>query len=285
MLAQRLLALKDGNLDRERRNVEILKIRFGEPALQVCEVMLRDMTDSRRIDQHVQSQKPSVMHPTIISRHFWPALEASDMVMPGQFHDLQEQYAKEFSAFKPDKVIRWHPHLGRIQLELELDDRIVEADVPPLEAAFIELFSEKDTWTVDELIERVGTVTRSAALKALGTWVDMRLLKEDSENVFRLLSVAEDVTEVAPPKLAVGGEDLPPVISVQQQQAEQMRVYWKFIEGMLTNLGPLGLDRIQAMLKLARGYDRTIEQLGSFMEAAKREGLVTVKDGLWKLGK
>ncbi|KIO06137.1 hypothetical protein M404DRAFT_946866 [Pisolithus tinctorius Marx 270] len=302
LLAQRLLALKDGNLDRERRNVEILKIRFGEPALQVCEVMLRDMTDSRRIDQHVQSQKPSVMHPTIISRHFWPALEASDMVMPGQFHDLQEQYAKEFSAFKPDKVIRWHPHLGRIQLELELDDRTVEADVPPLEAAFIELFSEKDTWTVDELIERVGTVTRSAALKALGTWVDMRLLKEDSENVFRLLSVAEDVTEVAPPKLgmtslriyllcsryvipAVGGEDLPPVISVQQQQAEQMRVYWKFIEGMLTNLGPLGLDRIQAMLKLARGYDRTIEQLGSFMEAAKREGLVTVKDGLWKLGK
>lgn len=285
LLAQRLLALKDGNLVRERRNVEILKIRFGESALQVCEVMLRDMTDSRRIDQHVQSQKPNAMHPTIISRHFWPALEVSDMVMPGQFQDLQEQYAKEFSSFKPDKVLRWHPHLGRIHLELELDDRTVEADVPPLEAAFIELFSEKNTWTVDELITRVGKVTRSAALKALGAWVDMRLLKEESENVFRLLSVAEDVTEDATPKLAIGGEDLPPVISVQQQQAEQMRVYWKFIEGMLTNLGSLGLDRIQAMLKLAPGYDRTIEQLANFMEAAKREGLVTVKDGLWKLGK
>lgn len=54
---------------------------------------------------------------------------------------------------------------------------------------------------------------------------------------------------------------------------------------MLTNLGSLGLDRIQAMLRLAPGYDRTIEQLGSFMEAAKREGLVTVRDGMWKLGK
>lgn len=54
---------------------------------------------------------------------------------------------------------------------------------------------------------------------------------------------------------------------------------------MLTNLGSLGLDRIQTMLKLAPGYDRTIEQLGSFMEAAKREGLVTSKDGMWKLGK
>lgn len=74
LLAQRLLAVKDGNFDREvcypfgsiddilkitfkRRNIEILKIRFGESALQVCEVMLRDMTDSRRIDQHIQSQR------------------------------------------------------------------------------------------------------------------------------------------------------------------------------------------------------------------------------------
>jgi hypothetical protein len=40
----------------QRRNLEILKVRFGEAPLQVCEVMLKDMTDSRRIDQHVQSQ-------------------------------------------------------------------------------------------------------------------------------------------------------------------------------------------------------------------------------------
>ena len=75
LLAQRLLAVTDGNYEKEvrghrnrkrsrslklgiqRRNIEILKIRFGEAALQVCEVMLRDMTDSRRIDQHVQAQK------------------------------------------------------------------------------------------------------------------------------------------------------------------------------------------------------------------------------------
>lgn len=59
----------------------------------------------------------------------------------------------------------------------------------------------------------------------------------------------------------------------------------QFIEGMLINLGSLPLDRIQTMLRLAPGYDRTIEQLGSFMEAAKREGLATVKDGMWRLGK
>ena len=97
------------------------------------------------------------------------------------------------------------------------------------------------------------------------------------------------------------GPELPPVITAQQQQAEQMKVYWKFvhtfpqpcssprtddtqfIEGMLANLGSLPLDRIQTMLKVAPGYDQSIEQLATFMEAARREGLVVVRDGMWRL--
>lgn len=104
-----------------------------------------------------------------------------------------------------------------------------------------------DTWTVDELMSRVGAVSRSAALKALATWVDMHVLKEDNENVFRLLSTAEEPSSgtrtSAPrpgihlcygsrrpsnyPLAAVAEDELPPVMSIQQQQAEQMRVYWK----------------------------------------------------------
>ena len=56
---------------------------------------------------------------------------------------LQKEYAQEFHKFKPDKRLKWLPQLGTMQLELELGDRIVEATVPPLEAAFIELFSQK----------------------------------------------------------------------------------------------------------------------------------------------
>lgn len=54
---------------------------------------------------------------------------------------------------------------------------------------------------------------------------------------------------------------------------------------MLKNLGSLPLDRIQMMLKLAPGYDRTTDQLATFMDAARREGLVIVSDGKWKLNK
>jgi len=54
---------------------------------------------------------------------------------------MQSEY--EFTVFKPDKKLKWLPHLGTVQLEIELEDQSLEVDVPPLEAAFIELFSEK----------------------------------------------------------------------------------------------------------------------------------------------
>jgi anaphase-promoting complex subunit 2 len=39
------------------------------------------------------------------------------------------------------------------------------------------------------------------------------------------------------------------------------------------------------MLKFAPGYDRSIEQLAMFMEAGRRESLVAVRDGIWRLSK
>ncbi|KAF9005219.1 hypothetical protein BDQ17DRAFT_1354061 [Cyathus striatus] len=268
LLAQRLLAISNDEVEKvekERRNVEILKIRFGEAALQVCE--------------------PSVMHPTILSSNFWPALGSSDIVMPGQFQKLQESYTREFQIFKPDKRLKWFPHLGTVTVELELQDRTLEVNVPPLEAAFIELFSQKNIWSLDELMSAVGSIDKSAALRALLTWVDHGVLKEDEENMFRLLEIKEEaaIREREHVRAAPVPDDVAPVASLQQQQAEKMRVYWKFIEGMLTNLGQLPLDRIQSMLKLAPGYDQTVEQLGNFMDAARREDLVTVHDGIWKL--
>jgi anaphase-promoting complex subunit 2 len=236
---------------------------------------------------------------------------------------MQERYFKEFSVFKPDKKLVWMSHLGTLNLEIELDDRTIEAEVPPLEAAFIELFSEQgetfiyytllvltgccpDEWSVSDLITKVGSIERAAAIKALSTWIELGVLKEDTVDHYRLLKTAETVSRLTrgagrQPAAAVE-EELPPVLTVQQQQAEQMKVFWKvclvpfyylngfdvvvlvqFIEGMLKNLGQLPLDRIQQMLKFAPGYDRSIEQLGAFMEAARREGLVTMQNGVWKL--
>jgi anaphase-promoting complex subunit 2 len=246
LLAQRLLSIPiasdDPNqtieaIEKERRNIEILKLRFGEAALGVCEVMLRDMTDSRRIDTYIQAQleqsKPpehivppekrasnpvNVVHPTIISHHFWPALSTSNSTsnstpsnaasavpfsMPGQFATLQQNYTAQFSKFKPDKTLRFFPHLGTVTLHLEFTDREMNVTVPPLEAALIELFSnsadaaesnKKEVWTLDELREGIGGVDKGSLLKALLTWIDLGVVMEveGEEGVFKVVEVLEE---------------------------------------------------------------------------------------------
>lgn len=79
-LATRLLAIEDYDSVKELRTIELLKIRFGEEALHVCDVMLKDMSDSKRINDHVHGDIETVVQPLIISRMFWPE------VPPTTFH-------------------------------------------------------------------------------------------------------------------------------------------------------------------------------------------------------
>ncbi|PAV17180.1 ubiquitin- ligase [Pyrrhoderma noxium] len=288
LLAQRLLAISDGKFEKERRNLEILKVRFGEAPLQVCEIMLRDMTESRRIDQHIQAQKQSILHPTIISKQFWPALQVDKISMPGQLKQVMEDYSKDFKAFKQDKKLRFLPQLGTVDLTLELKDRTLDFTVSPIEAAVIELFSSNERWSVSDLSKELNVGT-NLVRKALDSWMVRGVVREEEGNVFLLL---EEVGDEQPSQIRTGAlrdvvieEQAPAEDSKQQEETEQMRIFWRFIEGMLTNIGALPLDRIQTMLRLAPNYTRTIEQLGAFMEAARREGLVTVNNGLWKLNR
>lgn len=145
--------------------------------------MLKDMTDSRRTDQHLQQQEAvchavrtepgrmahvlpqSDLRATIISRHFWPPLPVAKIEMPGQLKQyapvrssssysllieirLQDAYAKQYTLFKPDKRLRWISSMGSVTVDVELQDRTISATVKPLEAAFIELFSEKGALVV-----------------------------------------------------------------------------------------------------------------------------------------
>eukprot|EP00775_Hariotina_reticulata_P008508 gene8508-8690_t len=50
MLADRLLAKDEYDCEKEVRTLELLKIRFGDAGLHPCEVMLKDLADSKRLD-------------------------------------------------------------------------------------------------------------------------------------------------------------------------------------------------------------------------------------------
>ena len=57
LLADRILSGFSYDTARELRYLELLKLRFGESQLHHCEVMLKDVADSRRCNSHIQSLK------------------------------------------------------------------------------------------------------------------------------------------------------------------------------------------------------------------------------------
>ena len=73
---------------------------------------------------------------------------------------MQDLYANGFMEFKPDKKLHWLPQLGTITLELELQDRTVEVEVTPLEAAVIGLFEEKGAFPPLRMISMGSRVFR-----------------------------------------------------------------------------------------------------------------------------
>ncbi|KAG8718844.1 hypothetical protein FRC08_004268 [Ceratobasidium sp. 394] len=289
MLAQRLLAVKDHNYDNETRNVEILKLRFGETALQLCDVMLKDVADSRRIDKHMANRINVPLHPAIISHLFWPNLQITSLKMPGQFQKMQESFEHEFEEHKAGKKLRWINNLGTVSLDVELEDRTVSVDATPLEAAVIELFSEKETWSLSDLASKLGLLEAALVRPATESWAARGVLKSLGNSEYRLLERAEDdAGSVRRPVLNLETATEVPTGSSEEElalQAAQMEVFWNFTKGILTNLGALPTDRIQAMLSLAPGYNKTAEQLAGFLDSARRRGLVDYNDGLWKLVK
>ena len=57
LLADRILTQFNYDTEREIRYLELLKLRFGEAQLHYCEVMLKDVADSRRINTHITEQR------------------------------------------------------------------------------------------------------------------------------------------------------------------------------------------------------------------------------------
>ena len=76
----------------------------------------------------------------------------------------------------------------------------------------------------------------------------------------------------------------------QDQRVEELSVFWKFIENMLTNLESLPLDRIFQMLKMfamqgPSAGECDIEELRSFLDEKVRQHELLFSAGQYKLPK
>lgn len=161
LMAQRLLRVKNYDVDAELRNIEILKIRFGEAALAGLEVMFKDIADSKRIDtsvhaagsamsipgvNHDQALAIETMHATILSHLYWPPLpraHTASVRLAGQMQKMTRTYEHIYRQLKSEKRLLFLPHASSVTLDIQLKDRTLEVECNPLQASILELLGEK----------------------------------------------------------------------------------------------------------------------------------------------
>ncbi|KAK4674254.1 hypothetical protein QC763_118830 [Podospora pseudopauciseta] len=349
VIAERLLG-DPKSFEQEMRVLNLLKRRFGEAALQKCDVMIRDIQESRKLDSKIRrnnaggpqppnipgqppvlaipdnkgksvatpqssekskEQKDTGYHARILSRMYWPAFEKEHFLLPAPILDLQKQYEKGYEDLKSDRKLTWLNQLGQTRVELELEDRTVTVDCDTVQATVIYAFqSSSDSSTtpvkkaVDDLYLELQ-LDEDLIAAACDFWARKRVLRKVSTadgGVFVVLErlsdenapVGEDaqqgqvVEEKGKEKeAAAAGPKEGGAKKLSDKEKEKREVYWKYIQGMLTNSSvTMPINQIAMMMGVfvIGGFSWSHEELQSFLGEKVEEGaLEVVSGGKYKL--
>ncbi|XP_030391697.1 anaphase-promoting complex subunit 2 [Gopherus evgoodei] len=298
LLADRLLHQFNYSAEREIRNVELLKLRFGEAQMHYCEVMLKDMADSRRINTNIRDEEeklpeeerpPFSLVAVILSSEFWPPLKEEKLELPEQIKEAMEAYSKKYEKLKAMRTLNWKHHLGLVNLDVELTDRTVSLSVSPVHAAIILHFQSKSTWTLAELSE-VLKVPVTSLRRKMTLWLQQGILREDPQGTFTVIE-EEQKDQVEKVVLIDSDEEGDSAMASQaDQKEEELQLFWTYIQAMLTNLESLSLERIHSMLKMfvMTGPVVTeidIQELQGFLQKKVRDQQLIYSGGVYRLPK
>ncbi|KAL7789454.1 hypothetical protein V8C37DRAFT_386567 [Trichoderma ceciliae] len=311
IVAERLLS-KQISFQQEIKVLGLLKKRFGEAALQNCDVMIRDIVDSKRVDtvlsrnlrnDGVLEANSLSYHSKILSRLFWPSLPKDPFTVPSPVAEVQRKYETGFEQLKSSRKLNWLDHLGSATVRLDLSDRSVELDCKTYEAAVIYEFHDQVPGTsgsvqrtFNELWERL-MIDEDLLESALKFWVAQRILRDVGNKTYMVLETLdseEDDKDLAEDEVAIGGEmenEQPSpkkAKGIDAKEREQRTIYWQFIVGMLTNSSPaMPLGQIAMMMKMliSDGCPWSNEELQEFLGEKIIEGELELVGGKYRLPK
>ncbi|OTA97302.1 hypothetical protein M434DRAFT_392018 [Hypoxylon sp. CO27-5] len=306
IIGERLLSEQTG-FKQEVGVLELLKKRFGESSLQACDVMIKDIQDSARLDgvihrgavNHPEKvNRDWTIHARILSRLYWPEVGEERFLLPPDVTEMQKMYETIFEHLKPSRKIKWLNHLGQATVELELEDRTISEQVHTYEAAVINAFSEENssTWTFDDLYAKLE-MDEDLLTAALNFWEKkhvLRRLPDNSYVVIERLSDAEQSSTLQVTQPSTAAVDLAPSTprkaksGMSEKEKEKRQMYWQFIVGMLTNSSPaMPLGQISMMMKMliADGFPWSNEELQEFLGEKIADGELEIVGGKYKLVK
>ncbi|KAN0035538.1 hypothetical protein ACTA71_004812 [Dictyostelium dimigraforme] len=316
MLSDRLLSVVDFDLDKEIKNVELLKLRFGDSVLFNCEIMIKDMADSKRLNTQIKSCTDELkeFETLILSQLFWPTLKGDEFKYPKSIEKKMEIYSKEYERIKTPRQLIWKQHLGLVDLDLEIGNGNIQSfQVSPIHATLIMLFGDENDGddekelTLDYLSNQLE-ISKDLVKKKLIFWLNNQIIKEVSHETFKINNKEkeeqklkqqqqqqqendQDIDESSSDddddnNIVIEEEEEEKSTSAKEKE-EQMRVVESFIIGMLINFKTLPLERIHSMLTMFNSevYTSTIQELKAFLSKLGNEEKIELVGNDYKIKK
>jgi len=299
MLADKLLNKTDYDTEREIRTLELLKLRFGENNLHSCEVMIKDLADSKRINGNVMTESKRTCNAgehmsldvsaTLVSELFWPPFQKSEsnaVTLPPEVAKSLKIYESLYHSLRAPRKLHWKPSLGMVTLELKFQSGSRKTfEVSPTHAAIIQNFSGVKSWKVTDLATAVGLSVALVRRKVV-YWINQGVLVERVEGGQSYFDASDGESQTRAAWSGAHEEADSVVESAEQQREAEMAVYESYVVGMLTNFKSLPLERIHNMLKMFvvdPPYDKSAQQLSTFLGRLCARDKLELRDGSYRL--
>ncbi|CAK8674965.1 unnamed protein product [Clavelina lepadiformis] len=315
LLSKRLLQTWYGEKSEssEIRNLELLKKRFGEEDMSKCGVMLKDISDSKRINTYINEEyykKNSLqnnlnLRTMVVSSQFWPDIPNQEYELPEGITKSLELFNKGFENLKASRSLKWLSSVGMVDIELEFEDRQLEISVNPLQASIIYHFQDEDKWTLSELSDSLK-IPPTILRRKMTFWLQQGVLKEIEPDNYVTIEKRPGTTSsnASAPAASGGGvvdasehfvnlcdeeEDEEKANSDEEEEKKKKneQVFWNYVQGMLKNLESLPLDRIHKMLQMFAMHDSDMQiemaQLRQLLNDKVQKGLLVIEQGKYKL--
>ena len=318
LLSDKLLSNLSYNTDQEVATLELLKRRFGEDHLHSCEVMLRDVEDSRRINNAIASelkkdpQQASNVDYVIISDNYWPNIASDDGSESIEHHPSISSRLKCYESTYADlkKPRKLYPirERGQVDLELSFQDGSTRSfTVLPLQASLISYFDEDGAsqHSLQELSEHCKQEEEDVH-RRMTMWVTKGVLREFTDltsGAVMYQLIEEQAANAIQDQLAAasglaGGakgldheEDTDKQRASDAQERANLAAIETYIRGMLSaSNDSMSIERIDTLMKLvATGsgssnirYDLNMVQLRHFLQSMVDSNKIEIVDGSYR---
>lgn len=169
-------------------------MRFGESALQVCDIIVKDVKDSKKNDAVVHQKKSqyrpgaislSELNCLAVSKGYWPINyeNTTSFNIPPELKNIFEEYANRYSAIKAMRKIFFHYNLGHVNISLTFDNGEFQFKCLPIQAIMITYFDDekiKDpkNGVSSEQLSNYLQISQNVVKQKMSFWVHKGVVKE-----------------------------------------------------------------------------------------------------------